>query len=155
DEGRRTRFAPASRVLAEEYQETARVFFKACRPAMRASAAEMATWAIAAEQTATRQAVLTYLLEGDRARELASALLGQLEGTWIGGLDLSSEILKNLEEHHRLIILAQLGLLGGLFTTPIPPPRMRTPPAKLVLEGLYEWWMPRRDDLILEYETSR
>jgi hypothetical protein len=86
DERARAGFAPSQAVLSQEYVGDALRFFLACRPAMRADAATLAKWVVAARDPSSRLAALRYLVTGQLNREVADHLRANADGQWFDPL---------------------------------------------------------------------
>ncbi|MEA5517038.1 DarT ssDNA thymidine ADP-ribosyltransferase family protein [Nodularia sp. UHCC 0506] len=76
-------FAPDSRILHNEYQDTALNFFYACRSRRDSiSKDEIIRWALQATTEEQRQAVYIYLLQGEQREEIASTLYANRQHYW-------------------------------------------------------------------------
>ena len=153
DEHLRAAFAPANRLLADDYAGSALDFFKACRKACRqefgAPAQLMATWAIEASGTQTRRAVLQYILDGELPSKVASEIRERIEGTWLNELNESPLLTDQFDRWEQLKILAELRLLGPGIIIPPPDPVLDT---SSVLEDIHAWWTREAGDHIRKYE---
>ncbi|MCM2372089.1 sacsin N-terminal ATP-binding-like domain-containing protein [Aporhodopirellula aestuarii] len=98
DERFRARFAPAARVLSDEYIGDAMAFFDVCRDTLKADARLMAEWVVEAMDFDHQRAALEYLARG----QLAQPLFGELKrrgckGTWFAN-PVHSEAFASLDD---------------------------------------------------------
>ncbi len=155
DECRRTRFAPRSRVLNDQYGEMGLRFFAACRTAMSATVIEMASWVRNARDLPTQRAALSYLVDGDAGRPVQLELKRQgLEGTWLSDLaELPSFRELTTSQQHRLADLlsrdASTALMDDLLQNASPRPSFN--PTK-VLESIRDWWSAEAPRALRQYQ---
>ena len=153
DEPLRAAFAPADRLLADDYTGSALEFFKACRQELRAPSQLLTKWALQASGDQTRRAVLQYILEGELGRQISSEIQKRIEGTWLSNLSESPLVTNHFDCWQRSKILIELRLYdGGTDPPPIPPVVHRDP--SFVLEDVREWWIQEGDSHISRYEQS-
>ena len=156
DELLRAAFAPADRLIADDYSGSGLEFFKACRLRLNAPPELIARWAMDASDDQKRLAALKYLLEGQLRREVALNIWNRIAGTWLHNLATSPLLTDHFDSYQRSIILGELRLYDeGAIVPPIPPPM---PPVTLepsaVLEDIHAWWIHEGDNHISEYEDS-
>jgi hypothetical protein len=135
DEGRRAVFAPASRRLADVYDEIAVEFFRFCRGLMSTSPVDLAQWACQAESAEARRAALEYLLDGDLALKMRRELrILDVRGTWLanpaGVAGVTPELLAELRQPP----LASPEQDRASFAVQ----RFRNP--RSILERIEQWW---------------
>ncbi len=156
EETMRALFAPESRVLNPEYQETAIVFFKACRPQMEAQSKILAQWIGQAGDKEKRKHALQYLVKGKLGREVGNVLKKEGLPQWIR--DTSDSIHNErpsafLGEFAGDEQLQLLGILGyskeDLNVTIKPDPIVNS---RATLEKIYKWWKKNHKKEIPAYE---
>ena len=103
DEPLRAAFAPADRLLTDDYTGVALEFFKACRSELSAPAQLMATWALGAPDD-KRHAVLQYICKGQLEREVASEIRKRIQGTWLSELKESQLLLQHSDSDQQVIL---------------------------------------------------
>lgn len=156
DECFRTSFAPASKVVNEQYGQMGLRFFIACREKLSAAPQDMAGWVRAAIDHATRKAALVYLADGDAGRAVQTELKRQcLEGTWLA--DLASlpcfKELSTPQKHHLAELLARdeaADLLQQLLAGAQPPPHLNP---RTVLQAIHDWWTANGPQATRDYEA--
>ena len=109
DEPLRAAFAPADRLLTDDYTGNALEFFKACRSELSAPAQLMARWALKATDD-KRHAVLQYMLKGQLVHEVASEIRKRIQGTWLSALKESQLLTQHFNSDQQGIILGWLQL---------------------------------------------
>ena len=149
DERFRARFAPAARVLSDEYAGDAMAFFDVCRDTLKADARLMAEWVVEAMDFEHQRAALEYLARG----ELAASLLSELnrrgfEGTWLADLR-NSKAFRSLDTSTRNRLFDLLpkdaqpktdweSFFGNsTVEDPIDP--------EIVLNDIHAWWCENRN----------
>jgi hypothetical protein len=154
DETRRAAFAPADRILSDDYQGTALDFFFACRPALQAQVHDLIAWGRAAEGE-QRTKFLEYLHDGDLASPLSRALRQQTK---------DNDWWKKADEFETAASHAQGEIDKGFVRAVVGQVPQQLPPAGGaerdhasvldacdVLTRLAEWWQRDRTDWLCRY----
>lgn len=157
DERLRAAFAPTSTVLSQAYRPLGLLFLLACRGPMRATAAEMAEWAISADGDGNKmRGVQDYLEGGELARQLGQALQSHpaFGHSWLRRL--ANDVQLSSDPNRFGAVLSNLGLMQeavlGTNSPSASAPVSRSP--AIVLDRLYQVWQQRGRELLAGYERS-
>lgn len=139
-------FAPEDWLLHPDVRATASallIYLEARRDQPGVEAAEIAGWARAAQTAHVRRAVLTYLAEGKRAKELGR-LLVERRPIWAQTAEAlrATGLLSHLEVDQVARVMALLfpaQVAGKQETTEPPPPTVS-------LHAIHDWWQNHRFD---------
>jgi len=158
DEPLRATFAPDEHILANAYGKDGADFFRLCRTQLNVDIKEMADWALSMSGNDTRcQAVLNYLLHGERFRGVASLLIDGKQGTWLASLTFDSPQLAEFNIYERARVLGLLEIFQHSDQSPTPLPPVIVPPPRdpaEVLNAISDWWKQDRGNQLAKYERS-
>jgi hypothetical protein len=150
EEGNRADFAPSKCLLSDEYQDSALLFFQACRGRMEAPARLLAGWTLEALDASRRTAALNYIARGQLRRQLIQELkqLGW-KGTWLEHLA-TSDVFQALPESERFQLLELIPEDDRpKFTWAIVPAFPQNPvglPPQDCLRSIHKWWNSVRNE---------
>jgi hypothetical protein len=161
DEALRAAFAPADRALHRSYDGPALEFFLVCRGDREAPATLLADWALRAEHSDARIAVLRYILCGKL--DISYHLNANNLPDWLDNVP--KVLLDSFTEQEQLQIRAKLGLgmtrLRDSVRAEILREREFEEPAVSVvsdpqsaLEQIYEWWETEHETEIARLDTK-
>ena len=141
-------FAPNEALLDDDYDDQAIEFFDVARShSGRPAVSKLREWVYAASDECRKRAVLLYLVDVVRGRDLAESLQS-IRPQWI------DEVLRRCNVHRlvsdwpdrkRKVLVAML----KREAPPLPPPSA----AKTILDEVYRWWKDNRNDECKEYEA--
>jgi hypothetical protein len=163
DEPLRAAFAPAERVLSDQYGRAGADFFRLCRQELSADREDLAAWVLEAATDAAKRAALKYLLAGDLSPGMDPGDIGPMlarrkAGTWLDSLLLESPLLADFNELQRLQIVAKLergsalGALAHLFSPSFGEPQAHPLDPKTVLEEIAKRWERESPEYVQRYE---
>lgn len=160
EEARRAAFAPPERVLSSQYSGSALDFFLACRGDMRATAREMATWILEADDAAQRRAALEYLEQGEqsfRVEQELSDLKPNYANCWLDDSDALKDALPD-DPNRQAVVMGKLdkgeeyaqqhSASSSVSGENIPASR----PPRAVLTDVYSWWNEQRSDIVAYHD---
>lgn len=162
EEQRLAAFAPYNRVLHAAYTDHALQLFLACREQRDTVAIEdLVSWAKAANTDAQKQAVLNYLVWGERRGMFANQLKKALVGTWIESYPGIREALE-INVRQVQVERANRGEIdwSQVFNNFEPPttddgdqpnPDNGTVDSNELLQDIYEWWQADHQIEIRQY----
>jgi len=138
EEQLRSNFAPAEHVLGTDYDETASLFFKRCRPRYDADTAALIEWTRLAKTDEAQHGALRYLIEGELGAKVARQLRNICGGTWLEGVHQKSVIFSSWDPKDVDEVLRLLSLTITYQLLPVPSPALLFEEA--ALERLHQWW---------------
>lgn len=162
EEGKLVGFAPHTQVLDSAYKDHALQFFLACRE-QRATVPieDLVTWAKAANTNIQKEAVLNYLVSGERRGQFAAFLKKAITGTWMEGYPGIRETLEINDQQAQVerayrgeIEWSQVLNNYGLSTTAGITPSIlndETVEPDELLRNIYDWWQVRHQIEIKDY----
>jgi len=166
EEQRLAAFAPCDRILHSAYTQASLQFFLTCREHRdTVSIEELIKWALDADTDTRKQAVLNYLVSGERKGGFATQLTAVFSGTW---MEKYSGIRETLEINAQQIQAerASSGEIGWnqLTIHPVPEEGGIENESKLldvtedraanpgeVLRNLFSWWQENHQSKIRQY----
>lgn len=151
DERFRARFAPAARILSEQYDAPGIAFFEACREKLDAGVRQLAEWVRQAADQITRKSALEYLAVGEQGRQVKDELLARgIRDTWLQNLA-QEPVFRELDEglqYH----LAELLPRGYFQICSQPATAIHAPDPEKVLRQISAWWIEERTEWLPSYE---
>jgi hypothetical protein len=160
DEKRRCQFAPATRLLASGYDDSAVDFFLLCRGGMEASAERLVSWLLEAETELSQKAALRYLLEGELGPAVARHLLETgLPGTWVAGVDDESNLLADWEYADKRELLYKILISSKEIKNILregngDDDAIEAIEPAIALNNIYQWWEREKEEYLEEYLQS-
>jgi len=152
DEYLRSLFAPADRILSEDYIEEGLSFFKACRKPYLAPAKEMAEWAIIAVGEEKRYCALRYLLKGELCRQVAIEIRAKIQNTWLEELNENSQNLDNFDFNEKRVLLGMLKLYSDQNEADRDGGGRAHLDPGIIFRRIFDWWSENKDEYISDYE---
>ena len=161
EETRRWRFAPATHRLADDYDEPGLAFFRLCRDKLDAPADRLKDWMLnlSDADSASRQAALRYLLEGELAQKVIQELHAfGLARTWLSDVSEDDPLIADWDRNSRSRLVYQVlktpeesrdAHLSQELVQPPPPPKPIDP--ERALNAIHDWWLANRDEHLQKY----
>ena len=135
-------FAPKHFLLSSEYGTQARPFFLRCKNDREISVTEIAEFVLLAETDGSRRAALTYLAQGDHARDIALLLRDRMAESWLEDIEDYRNLLSDLPDEIWLQVLLRLRPNSITYQGSAPPeggpPDLAS--GQEQLRKIAQWW---------------
>lgn len=152
EESLRAAFAPAERLLSDDYGREIE-FFLACRQRMTANLETLADWVLDAASEETQGAALRYLERGELGQQVRRELHRRgIAGTWLEELSSEQLVAAGLNERERRVLEADLEMPPESASSPDrTQPQLSAPE---VFSRIAEWWKRHHTSRLKAYDAD-